>query len=282
MSISDKLIAIAENESQVFEAGKRAVLKASRHMNATASGAVVAVNDVSPIEHGVTVKLSSDTVTDFSEVTVKRYGANLFNIGATDTLTKSWSDNAVARAFRENTWYIGLTSNNYWSSNSVLYTLTKEMITVTPKTNGYGITQAFRCKPQQEFYFSCDKPNEASCAFAFYDADGNWLGSFTQSSIAQSSVFTTPDNCYWLTVILGGKRDVGHTFSKVHLSLSPITEYEPYTEPTAHTANADGTVDGVKSISPSMTLTTDVNGVTVECSYLRDIDRYIDSLTGGK
>ena len=46
-------------------------------------------------------------------------------------------------------------------------------------------------------------------------------------------------------------------------------------------ASADGTVTGVKSVSPGMTLVTDTDGVLIECSYLRDIDRYIDTLTGG-
>ena len=55
------------------------------------------------------------------------------------------------------------------------------------------------------------------------------------------------------------------------------TEYEPYTE-TIYTANADGTVEGVKSISPNMTLIPNNNAVTVECEYLRDIDLYIDNL----
>lgn len=54
-------------------------------------------------------------------------------------------------------------------------------------------------------------------------------------------------------------------------------EYEPYTE-TIYTANADGTVEGVKSISPNMTLIPNNNAVTVECEYLRDIDLYIDNL----
>lgn len=45
-------------------------------------------------------------------------------------------------------------------------------------------------------------------------------------------------------------------------------EYEPYTE-TIYTANADGTVEGVKSISPNMTLIPNSNAVTVECEYCK-------------
>lgn len=66
------------------------------------------------------------------------------------------------------------------------------------------------------------------------------------------------------------------TVSQGLVTLGKI-EYEPYTE-TIYTANADGTVEGVKSISPNMTLIPNNNGVTVECEYLRDIDLYIDSI----
>lgn len=47
------------------------------------------------------------------------------------------------------------------------------------------------------------------------------------------------------------------------------TEYEPYKEPIIYTANADGTVEGVKSISPNMTLIPNSNAVTVECEYCK-------------
>lgn len=259
--------------------GQRSVLYASRHMNGTASGETIALNDVSSVEHGVSVKLSSDTITDFSEVIVKRYGANRFHINATDTITCSWSPNDVARQFQEGVWYIGLTSNNYWASGSVVYTLRQDAVIVMPTTNGYGIAQAFRCKPRQQYYFSCEKTSGATIMASFYDKNGNWLNKITDA--VSNGGFTTPDACYWVTICFGGTRDVEHTFSEVQLSFSPIDAYEPYVEPTTYTANADGTVYGVRSLSPSMTLTTDTDGVTIDCSYLRDIDRYIDGLTGG-
>ena len=117
----------------------------------------------------------------------------------------------------------------------------------------------------------------ADIPVGYYDADGNYLSRTTRF---YSSV-TTPDNCYWFIVSLTGEKAVEHTFSNVQVSLSPVSGYEPYVEPTIYTANADGTVDGVRSLSPSMTLTTDTDGVTIDCSYLRDVDRYIDGLTGG-
>ena len=48
--------------------------------NNSAQGEIITADNVHPIEHKLKVKLSSDTITDFSGVTVTRCGKNLFNI----------------------------------------------------------------------------------------------------------------------------------------------------------------------------------------------------------
>ena len=57
------------------------------------------------------------------------------------------------------------------------------------------------------------------------------------------------------------------------------TEFEAYTEPIAYTPNTDGTVGGIASVSPTMTLLTDVEGVTIECEYNKDTNKVIEKLT---
>lgn len=78
-------------------------------------------------------------------------------------------------------------------------------------------------------------------------------------------------------------------FKNIQIELgTTATAYEPYTEPTTYQSTADGTVDGIKSISPNMTLLTNNNNVVINANYLRDIDTYIDNLktdvalTGGE
>ena len=51
------------------------------------------------------------------------------------------------------------------------------------------------------------------------------------------------------------------------------TEYEPYITPTEYTPTADGTVNGVTSLYPNTTLTTDTDGVMIDCEYNRDINK---------
>ena len=56
---------------------------------------------------------------------------------------------------------------------------------------------------------------------------------------------------------------------------------EVVVEPIKHTysVNEDGTVDGVKSIYPSMTLSSDTEGVVIEAEYFVDGQAKIQALT---
>ena len=46
-------------------------------------------------------------------------------------------------------------------------------------------------------------------------------------------------------------------FKNIQIELgTTATDYEPYTEPTTYQSTADGIVEGIKSISPNMTLLT--------------------------
>lgn len=56
-----------------------------------------------------------------------------------------------------------------------------------------------------------------------------------------------------------------------------VTAYEKYNG-TEYIPSADGTVPGITSISPSMTILTDTEGVIVECEYNRDTNKVIDKL----
>ena len=54
------------------------------------------------------------------------------------------------------------------------------------------------------------------------------------------------------------------------------TDYEPYNGQTA-TANADGIVEGLTSVSPDMTIMTDTEGVVIDMTYNADTKMYIDN-----
>ncbi|MEE0839179.1 MAG: hypothetical protein U0L72_01350, partial [Acutalibacteraceae bacterium] len=67
-------------------------------------------------------------------------------------------------------------------------------------------------------------------------------------------------------------------FKNIQLEVgSTATDYEPYIEPQTVTANADGTVEGLTSLSPNITVTTDTEGVVIDMTYNADTKMYIDN-----
>jgi hypothetical protein len=63
----------------------------------------------------------------------------------------------------------------------------------------------------------------------------------------------------------GGKVPIG-----LMITLYTPTEYEPYIEPTIYDVQADGIVEGVKSLYPNTTLYTDTSGAVIDCTYYQD------------
>ena len=67
-------------------------------------------------------------------------------------------------------------------------------------------------------------------------------------------------------------------FSNIQLEVgSTATDYEPYIEPQTVTANADGTVEGLTSLSLDMTVMTNTEGVVIDMTYNADTKMYIDN-----
>lgn len=266
MSISDKLIAIAENEQKVFEAGKRTALKGSRHMNATASGAIVLCDSASPA-FDMTVQLTSDTITDFSAVNVARYGKNLFRL----------QDFTVA----------GSSSATEVKDGVLTITYTRAVSTGTAvsetnmKNNFIGLSHY----PAGTYTFLAEHIEHTGSGAVSYPyleielADGT-LGRLdvnnptdvTQSFTVNAIKFTSP-----------ASKVAGDVYTTpLQLVCGGVSDYEPFVEPSIYQAAENGAVQGIKGVLPNTTLVTDTDNVTIQCEFLRDIDTYIDSLTGGE
>lgn len=57
------------------------------------------------------------------------------------------------------------------------------------------------------------------------------------------------------------------------------TDFEPFIEPQTAAADENGIVEGLTSVSPNLTLTTDTSGVSINCNYYKDIDKAFEELT---
>ena len=101
-------------------------------------------------------------------------------------------------------------------------------------------------------------------------------GAGTTGTVDKGSggVLTVPDNCevYTYIVIIAGQTVTNATFSPMlQLEADTDTTYEiPVVE--TYTPTSDGTVEGIKSVAPTMTLLTDTANVVVEIEYNQDIN----------
>ncbi len=245
--------------------GKLSLLRESRHLNASVSGTVLAIKDMSPVAHDVTVTVSG--AEDVSAVTVKQYGKNLCpNVTSGKTSYGiTYTRNADGTVTVNGT----ATADSYFdvvtSGNPCPYLPVGTVLRISGCPAG-GTSETYYLELPWVGWYEYGKgvtvkiPNETQA--------GHWR------------------KCIRINVKSGVTMD--NVVFKPQVELGDYSEYEPYIPPTVHTVSADGTVQGVKSLSPSMTLLGDPEGVVLECSYLRDIDTYIDhlmvavALTGGE
>ena len=216
----------------------------SNALRGSASGEVVTLTDVSPLEHTMKVKVS-----DPSAVLTRR-GKNLL------PTIESQTYSGVTLYHADDGSYIldgtCTQSYNFYSQNFVLsdgiYTLSAN----NPRHNGLAsnIVQVYSVNIGKNIFVEDYKANGTMTAELYYAND------YVFRIRVQEGV--TYDNF----------------IVKPQLELGPTaTAYEPYAAPQIYTPNADGTVDGVTSLYPTTTLICDTEGVTIDVEYNRDANK---------
>jgi hypothetical protein len=235
-----------------------------------AVGAPLVIGDVHPAEHNVGVKLSSDTVADFSGVEVARYGKNLLHLEGREVVNFGHYLNTATRTFPGgNGIILRFSPNNYYMGGAVTddFEIGNGRISYPIRQNWYGIGLDIKLRPNTKYIFSF-ADRVGGITLTEYDADGNYLGNRGLTAGA----ITTQSNTDWGVICF--RDDGGVTVSATNIQFEfgeVATEYESgeNIEPVTYTANADGTVEGVKSISPSMSLIPNNESVVLECEYCK-------------
>ena len=113
------------------------------------------------------------------------------------------------------------------------------------------------------FSFNSDTEN-ASYELTIYDENKTVIKAQSTDIVLgkNEAVFELTKECAFVRLYVSSKVAI----SDIQIELNTVTDYEPYTEKT-YTANADGTVDGVTSISPVMNLICDTEGVDISAKY---------------
>ena len=224
----------------------------------TASGKTIRVDDVSPVEHSISCKLTSETITDFSSVKVSRYGKNLADIN-------TWAEQIVAN--NPKCEIVTFDGKRCLKMVDALNTLSFDL-----PTYGYGIK--FKAHNIGGY-------NES--VVQFFREDINSLGYIAVPVGEWSSrkVYYTAANQKITKIVFYCRNTEANP---IYLDLDSFmveqshteTEYEPYKESQTVTAKSDGTVEGITSLSPTMTLLTDTEDAYMSAEYVIDTKTYID------
>lgn len=201
------------------------------------------------LEKGTTATAYTPHVQNLSAVKVKRYGKNLCELG-TVTFTKTadyvleYPITCVGKSIR---FSANIITTDTDKEKVLMYIYDKEGAQIG---GGIGVSKdknstGFR----SSVYIS--KPTANIAKIRFYASED------AESATGDTATF----------------KDIQIELASSNYSTDLPTTYEPFVVPTEHAVNADGTVDGVKSLYPSMTLMTDTDGATLDVSYNRDINK---------
>ena len=240
------------------------------------NGYIVGLPDVSPVQHNLGVKLSSDTVTDLTSVKLKKFGANMLDLASVSF--QSYQPNATWKIENGNLEFSAVSNSFFYSRNISAFNLKPNCTytctaTVTLVDNGstnlggagtMGLSLLLQTNP------SFDSSGKGKVYIVNGSAKNNKPGTYKIIT-----TFTTPADMTDFTYIATRLSDnTTVTFSNMQIQAGTVsTDYEPYVAPVEYTPNADGTVEGVTSIYPATNLTADTDGVIIGCVYNRDINK---------
>lgn len=231
-------------------------------LKGSATGEVISLNDVSPAEHTLEVTARSKNLVDLSKWSARNcimnddgtVTCNINNSGYAEIYSKTLiSGILLANKGKTITFSIGETLEDRFVS----------LVIYGKKADGSSLTIAPYKKNSNTISAVI---SEELASISEVDLRFNWLSSTTHTD-------TT-------TVITNIQLEIGEA----------ATEYTPYIEDVSaakvtvaesgdvYTPNADGTVEGVKSIYPNTTLMTDTSGVLIDCEYNKDLNKAFEEV----
>ena len=241
----------------------------SNALKGSKSGAAFLIDDISPVTYEMGVKISSDTVENLTAVKVKKQGKNLIPFPYQQlTLGTSTTNGIDFTVYEDGSILINgtatkSTTKRLYANETGLLGL-KSGITISISKNASDNTQ------QGNVYFVCN----------YYNSTGT-MAQGVVASTTPSGTKTITDEWKGLVIYVNipSGKTLNNLLIKPQLEIgSTATEYEPYITPTEYIPAADGTVNGITSLYPNTTLTTDTEGIIINCKYNRDINKAFAAL----
>ena len=223
--------------------------------NNSVQGEIIAADNVHPIEHKLKVKLTSDTITDFSNVNVIRCGKNFFDADTVLPSLRNPSFTAQNQCWvkqDDGSFYlfnIGILKGYKWFENTKGYN-GQMAISITTKSRIENIDET---------------------------ADGFQVSvAYTDGTTAKILCKRSEDYITY-TLVTNAEKTVDYIYQAVSatcgvyiknimIAYGNDSEYEPY-NPQIAISNSDGTVEGLTSLSPDMTIFSDSTDAVINISY---------------
>ena len=208
-----------------------------------ANGSVVRIDDVSPIEHTVKINVQGD----IENTIVNRYGKNLFHINECNLeTTEPWGAKRIGD--------IDIRTGKYVASCNFKQVGADKSEVALSIRNKDDVTQIIKTVK------STDVEGSLICTFDVGEGV-NGVVLFLYSNVTESYLSTECD------------------FTHIQIEAGEsATDFEVYKGKETYTPDENGDVT-VKSVSPTMTLTTNNGNVTLSCEYNKDLNKCISQNT---
>ena len=251
----DKAVAIEQKRSDNTFAN---ALKSSK------SGSAILIDDISPVTHEMGVKVRSKNLIPYPY-----YNFSLEQNGITATLGNDGSialngtaTENVAFKIYDNTYD---TKRDFVVKSGVEYTVSG--IPSGAASNTYYLRITTMNSRAHDFY-----DNSLAQFYITEDTAVKWVFVAVKPG-------ATVNNLVFKPQIEEGTTSTAYTPYVPDLTAVKVIKSNASGEDVAeYTPNADGTVNGVTSLYPNTTLTTDTDGVLIDCVYNRDINKAFAAL----
>ena len=261
-TISENNVTIANNTPKVFKAGQLSVLEQPSILKGSSIGSYVRADNVSLIEHELSINLSGNTLTDFSNVTLSKYGKNIINMAKTQTsgtTTKSGITYTIDTkngkvTLDSGTASAGVTIFVYGDSSKMLNLVAGEDMVLSGCINGTNTTYRL---------MACIERADGTTG---YPQD---YGSGLKITKGQKIKYVYINVLSGYSVPESGPIEF---YPQLEVGISK-SSFEPYKDEEIIKVNGYGDIHGVMSVSPTTTLlSSHPNDISIIMQYYKDAD----------
>lgn len=268
-----------------YEDGRNSVIDPSKIITKTVDGTgIIGLTDVSEIPHSISVQLSGDNITDFSDIEATIvYGKNLLSLNREQGTVSSGSGNTMARPELDamDKYFLSLSPNNYYNTSVRNFTITDDELNFDAYSASYGPAFPIRVIPNETYTISVDNITPgAGIGFGLYNKNMEQV-SYTMSKNNKSATIVIPENVYIMNVIFDKTWENNLTYP-IHITVKNpkvvlgSTIDVPFGESEVMKVNpsVDGYISGIIGNGKPVHIILNDNNVNISANYEKSYGRH--------